>query len=990
MPELRPAGGELATGLKEARNLARREYAVASHRRLSAEELGLALTEFQTSLNRAVWDRTREDRNILSWAAISSGDRRALHEARIKKGVTVQDEFDPELSLMEVRIHGQDLDAGEVARREEERNRRNETREARRAANESQMPAATLQAEARKKIFDWFRARYPGAISLLDSYVSSVPKGQEPVDIDAFHDFIADSVGRWMLSRNSLAAGRRILVDKGPEGFKGRHETEEKVMRDMAEFLLEHASSFKDLKGQVELDKFDFWEEAVDSAWVKSRTEEVTLLLDERVGKFVLKEWLHRTGVEARDELIGRKIFETPYYKNIIRRLRIEGAKKNGVGGVLVDGPPGVGKTEIIQEKNKQKGYGTRVIGIHYYTSISELLHEKRIQVQGMGGAVTPSSLSEIVRAFDGETGQKFGAYMMELYKTLQAEGKITKGQNLTDFLRSFVTEDVEEIITKPELTEDDWEKVRISFLDRQKARILRTSMDPSYHETLSDIVQGEILLAIENNQMALLDEVDKAGPNSLGGLLTFLAKSPGRDVLKVGDKEIELPPWFNIDATSNSVLELDSYLKDRFAHLSISTPPVKDQLMIAGVRLSDAQGNILLSSREQRQLVGFFTYALPDINAFLQSEDVGMEPLSLRSVKDLTAYLVNFENMQRTQVGFGEALRMLLLQNRAWEKNPQLAKKFADLKARFPDIFEDKPLDLRHGPFIARRIDDLSGQRAAGYEGVLESPLITAISGMVDEPDVIKTGRPEHIVLSQDESGRVSQYMEKQRSRAARTDNSKITLPTGYNLRIKPGQGVKLVTLDGIAGSREESQHIADDAVSSGDTIVAASSDGGVVVLASAESSGSKKLLYAHLFDGQPYSSPELAKQPTEITQSREQITAAVDGRGTVISVLTSEGNGTLRVLDAESGKVRFERTGVEDFSLSEDGKYIVTQTRDGGSYLLRTGGEGLALLPPVEISGPPSQRQSRERWVFTRNNLLVKRDALGGVSRDSFLIVS
>ncbi len=988
MPELRPAGGELATGVKEARGLARREYAIASHRRVSAEDLGLALGEFQTSLNRAVWDRTREDRDILSWASIATGDPKALHEARIKKGARVQDEFAPELSVMDLRIHGQRLDEPERLRREGERARRNAERQSRRDANEREMPSAPLQAEARQKIFDWFRSRYPGAISLLDSYVSSAPKGQEPVDLSAFHDFIADSVGRWMLSRNSLSAGKRILVDRGPEGFKGRHETEEKVMRGMAEFLLDHSASFKDLRGQVELAKFDFWEDAVDSAWVKSRVEEVTLLLDERVGKFVLKEWLHRTGTEARDELIGRKIFETPYYKNIIRRLRLEGAKKNGVGGVLVDGPPGVGKTEIIQEKNKQKGYGTRVIGIHYYTSISEVLHEKRIQVQGMGGAVTPGSLSDIVRVFEGESGEKFGTYMKELYKTLQAEGKITKGQTMTDFLRSFVTEDVEAVISKSELTSEDWDKARASFVDRQRTRILRTSMDPSYHETLSDIVQGEILLAIENNQMALLDEVDKAGPNSLGGLLTFLAKSPGRDVLRVGDKEIELPPWFNIDATSNSVHELDSYLKDRFAHLSITTPPVKDQLMIAGVRLSDSQGNILLNNHEQRQLVGFFTYALPDINAFLQTEGVEMEPLSLRTVKDLTAYLVNFENMQRTQVGFGEALRMLLLQNRAWEKNPELVKKFDDLRARFPEIFRDRPLDLRNGPFVSSRIDDMSSQRVAGYEGVLESPLITAISAMVDEPDVIKTGRPSLVVLSQEEVGRVKQYTEKERTRAIRTDAKRIGLPTGYSMRIKPDNGRSWITLDGVPGPRGEIQHIADDMLSSGDQLIAASSDGRVTVIASAEGSEVQKLSYVSLFNGQPINSPELAKEPIELAKSRDQMTAAVDGRGTVISVLKPENGGTLQTIDAQTGQALFSVPNIEEFSLSEDGKYLVMQGRDGSSYLARSGGEGVAVLPPVrrtEFAGG-----SQERWILTRHNLLVKKDPLGGVSSDAYLIVN
>lgn len=981
MPEIRPVTGEIQPGLREAKNLARREYASASHRRTSAEDLGLALAEFQTSLNRAVWDRTREDRSILSYAMVASGNIRALNEARAAKGIIVQDDLASELSVL-------DLPAHDVS----ERQRRNLLKDERRTANEAEMPAAALQTEARRKIFDWFRVRYPGTISLLDSYAASVPHGREPVDIDAFHNFIADNVGKWMLSRNTLSAGKRILVDKGPEGFKGRHQSEEQVMRGMAEYLLAHTDAFKDLKGKVELDKFDFWEDAIDSVWTKSRTEEVVLLLDERVGKFVLKEWLRKTGTEARDDIKSRKIYETPYYKTLLRKLRIEGAKKNGVGGVIVDGPPGVGKTEIIQEKNKQKGFGTRVIGIHYYTSVSELLGDRKIQIQGTGGAISPSSLAEVVKVFEGESGEKFGAYVLDLYKTLQAEGKISKGQTLTDLLRSFVTEEVEDIITKSDLSVGDWDKIRASFVDRQKMRIVRAALPGAYQETVADIVAGEILLAIENKQMALLDEVEKAGPNGLGGLLTFLAKSPGRDVLKIGQTEVELPPWFNVDATSNSMADLDPYLKDRFSHLSITTPPVKDQLMIAGVRLSDSQGNILLNNYEQRQLVGFFTYVIPEINSILKSEEIGMEALSLRSVKDLTAYLVNFENMQRSSITFGEALRMLLLQNRAWEKIPELAEKFSELKNRYPDIFGDKPLDLTKGPFVSARIDDLSGQRAAGYEAVLESPLVTAITGMADDPDSIKTGRPVDVVLTDEESGKVKEALDKEARDSTRDlGGAKKAIRAGFVLRLKRGEGQRgyiPITLDGQVGPREGDQHIADDAVQSGDRIVVASADGKVVVLSTTESSGLTKTTFVRLFDRYEYSGQH-SKQPTEIMESRGNAWATIDSRGTIIAAFSKDENGKLEVRDVSGGSKRFEEVAVEDYSLSEDGKYIVIQKTDGSSLLKRTAtGDTVALLPRVGRTEFAGGRQ--EKWIFTRNNLLVKQDALGGVATNAYLLAS
>lgn len=987
--------------LKEAHRIARKEYAQASARTKEIEGLDRVLREFHTSLNRASWDRTREDKAILGHANIVKGNTRALNEGRRKKGLDILDDLDEELSVAE-----RDLSNVEIEQRPQEIERRTQERERRRSHNETLLPSGQLQAEARREVFEWFKGINPGVVSLLDFYITHKQKSADTQKIQelkqGMHNQIADCVASWMLARNSLGSVSNIVVKTGPnpEDLKGNNSLEERVMQNMGQFLIENAPSFKDISSVVRFDQFDqgrhlpyegtgdkvfqFWDDIVNQALLSSRIQEAVLFQDPNVATFVTREWLHRNGTEARDGRVSRRIYETPHYKKIIESIRFEGAKKNGVGGVIVEGPPGVGKTEILQEANKQEGYGTRMIGIHYYANVAELLGEKKMQIKGAGGTIAPESIAEIVKLAEGETGESFAQIVKSMWDTLNDEGKIMEGQTFTDFVKSLVSNDAKDILVKQEFSGDDWDGIRESFILKQKTRIARMGLRPEYQETVADIVAGEILLAIESGQRAVLDEVDKSGPNSLGGLLTFTSKRPGSDVLQIGETRIEIPSWFRVDATSNAEKELGSAFNDRFSHIYIDTPPVKDQLMIAAVRLSDHQGNILISPYEQRQMVGFMTYVMPEINKILQTHEPKMEPISLRSLNALANYLVNFENMSRTDISFAEAVQRLLLQNRGWQKEPSLANSFTELASRYKEIFSDRPRDFARTPFVATQVFDRGVMVQETLQGVIDSPLLKAINGMVDKADKTKIGTVRKVKLTEDDAKRLEELPDlftptetasDFNDNGTLKDSNSRKLPTGFRLKIEPS---KAIHLDSIAPENENAQRLLNDQVTDPGIINGVSLDGRVAVIAQYSQDGATKDLSKYELFGLSQAAKPGEKIIQGVTSDSRVVVAP--GGDYVFSFSRKDQNNTPVLRLHKAGQVIAEGEGVESFSLSDDGKFILIKGSKGTTISRADNMGAIARL----------STDKNNEWKFAKNNMIVGKDQDGGIIQDAFLLIA
>lgn len=807
-------------------------------------------------------------------------------------------------------------------------------------------------------IYGWYQENFGGTATLLNQYLPAEHSKAQ------FQEIAATNIAHWIAAKTGL-------------GKLNREQTQNAQMTQIAQFLLEHSPHFRSLQHKQQEQGLEFkgstWEEneeVLSSLITTALVEEEIARLDPKVMAFELRRWLAVTAKEARSgrktpegETRKRKIYETPYYKDLLQELHRLSKRKNGVGGVILYGPPGTGKTEIVQEKNEQQGYETHVVSIHHYTSFADLLADKAITLRTDQGAPLAQKLETVISYFKEKSPEEFSRAMSAIYTDLQAAGKLGADQQLSQFLLPYLSLDqrgVIDLLAKNELTIEDWQQIQSAFLSKQEARLLRTTLSPGHQETMEDIIRGEILLAIRKSRgtgrkiRVLLDEIDKAGPNSLGGILTFLAKSPG-ETITIGETTEEIPSWFAVDATSNS-LELNEYLMDRFSHLEVGTPPPKDQLMIAAVRLSDDEGNIQLSPYEQEQIVGFFVYALPRINALLSSEEFGWPPISNRGIQELTGNLVDFRNMQRTDLSVGEAVRKLLLENKMWARNPELRTKLEHLlDSEFAGILRDEPIQIkRRSTQASTGPVGLEQRYSQTLEETIRSPMINAINGLTAEAVGGRRTRIEEVALSDTQRTLVQDFAVAERAKMRGSTNI-LPLPIGLTLFEKWEEDRAGLQLVSISGDRKA--HMLFNKLIPGGKLEGASYDGKVVVISSELDKNSDTLRVIRPFDAEGGEANERRIYKGEVT---------VDRTGSYIGKLDPHNN----LLIFRTDNLHQDRNigGVESFQFSPDGKLILVKKREGRTWL-----HSSSTLAPI-MDAPLDQPDQGYEWKFVGEHMLVQ----------------
>ncbi len=778
----------------------------------------------------------------------------------------------------------------------------------------------------------------------------------------AFTELVASNLAHWIASRDSF-------------GRVNRDQIQNSQMVQMTNFMLEHSPHFSMLhhiqREQGVSLSAESWagnEEILDQMLVGALIEEEIARLDPAVEAFELRRWLTTTSKEARFGKRGpegavtrRKIYETPFYSSLLDELHRLSKKKNGVGGVILYGPPGTGKTEVLQQKNTEEGYETHVVSIHHYTSFAELLADRSIALRGDLGAQRAQGLEVPINYFKDKTPEEFSKVMTIIFDDLKAGGRAGEDQQISQFLLPYLALDqagIVDILAKDQLSPDDWRYIQNAFITKQESRLLRTSLSAQHQETLEeDVVRGEILLAIKKSKgtdrkiRVLLDEIDKAGPNSLGGILTFLSKSPGESIV-IGETREEIPSWFLVDATSNSP-DINEYFLDRFSHLRVNTPPTKDQLMIAGVKVCDDEGNILLSPYEQEQLGSFFVYVLPNINALLTREDHNWPPISNRGIQELTSYLVDFRNMKRTDLSVNEAVNKLLLQNKIWSADAGLAEDIGKVLDSYSDILGDEPVAIKR----LNRPDAHSADRDERYEDALDatinSPLISMINGLVEQP---KGGRIhlQEVRLTPEQQQLVAKYLEDEQGKV-RGSLDVLNLPIGLTYYIKTdGEGEKLQL---VAVPPDRKIHILhEQRILHGGSLDGASADGKTIVMSSEDKGSDSELRVIN-----PFNTDEKSHQNNLPKRAKP----VIDKTGNYIGYLSSDH--TLSVRSDNMQRLN-HLSGVEDFQFSGDGKQILVK-RLGGEFWLYSP----STLKPIMEESLDRPEQGFE-WKFIGDHVLAQ----------------
>ncbi|MBI2017708.1 hypothetical protein HYS92_01510 [Candidatus Daviesbacteria bacterium] len=755
-----------------------------------------------------------------------------------------------------------------------------------------------------QKLFNWFNKKYGPELELLFDSV----KGDEQARVE-LEQMIGENLAHW------------VVVKRG-FGQAFRPEIERKQIGHMAQFLIQRSTNFQAIK-----DKLAVEEDALEEARKVAANTEVAreiIRLEIGVGQFETREWVAQTGKEAR---AGKKTYETPHYTNLIEGINTAGRKANGVGGVVLYGPPGTGKTEVLIEKNKQQGYKTRIIQIHHYSSFNDLLADKALQLGLDKSASTASKSQTAIEAFGQEKSEEFGKDFVRMFNKLRQEGKLREDETIGNFIGSFVSAELqEELIGKSEIDPESWERIQQDFVAGQRARLLRTAMDSRFQEGVEDVVAGEILLAIEKGQRVVLDEIDKAGPNSLGGLLSFLSKSKG-EIFEYGQTAIEIPDWFVIDATTNT-MELSDFLKDRFTPEKVDTPPLKDQLMIAAVRLADPAGNILISEDEQRRFISLFTYVMPEVNNLLKSHNLA--PVSIRGIQEITSALVNFYNPRRTNTSYEAAVRNFFHHLEVRASSQDVTENLARILTKFNTMIASKPYEASSSGVkaadsnAARPREKL--QLAVG--SILNSPLLKAISALDEMEEEYLDKRISAVSLNARQQQLVGEYFKRKQADNLRKRPDALDLPIGLRLQ-KKVDDQRTIRLVGVSPSSLEVDSLYQAQLQKDGRLVDASSDGRVLLLASPNGRGDNEAISVmRLFSSGVNQDEEL--KGVSINKGHK---VAANSSGSHIGIISPE-DGTLSVYKTVGG-VDFSIKGAKNFSFSDDGSLILVELNSGKTQI-------------------------------------------------------
>ena len=485
--------------------------------------------------------------------------------------------------------------------------------------------------------------------------------GKNQNHAEELDDFIVTAV-----TRNSGVKKRGLF----PESSQIRQE----IKRDLAKILIEKSSKFHNLNSLFSRDDPNDLLVNLEETLTQSRLDEEVAKTSEENRIYEFRHWLITTGQNAligeRDPVTGErnplKIYPTPYYESLVRMAEFLGRKENGIGGSIYTGPPGTGKTRLSVLANQIEGFDTRIIQIHHYSTFIDLIGERTTQL-GLDKSTSYQKRLEAAKKWFLDDPKKAIQGLRDFYTSKHASGVVSE-RSFEDFVANFIVTDEGESIDLENI--EALQKGFERYLDYQMAG---ASLGLETGSVVDEWVNGELLLAMSQGKRALLDELDKAGQYSLGGLLTLLSQSPG-ETFTVGSKTVSIPSWFRVDATANVVSlnraqgnqgnqaegKTSEYLYDRFNVIPVEYPSIVDDLMIAGVRLSDGAGNLKITNDEQWQIIGIYAYLIPALRR-AYGANMDMAAVSHRLTAEFCSFLVNPQTRERTNVSVEKGLNLAL-----------------------------------------------------------------------------------------------------------------------------------------------------------------------------------------------------------------------------------------------------------------------------------------------------------------------------------------
>jgi|GEM_PF-3646856 len=506
------------------------------------------------------------------------------------------------------------------------------------------------------------------------------------------------------------------------------------------------------LPGGIELSKLN---DAINKTQLKLLAEQED---DTRI--FALLNWVVETTKKIRTENL--KIFDTPETRRVIEKLKkVLEQQTNGLGGTIIYGPPGTGKTELLIAVNKIMGFETRVISIHHFTDIVQLLGEKAMTLSLNAAGNNVNRLT---------TAKETLSKMDQKEKLAFVKSKYQSGQETWKKLVGFVGDEFLSIADESEVTNEIADELIAKLITQVNSDIVSIGLGMQQGDTEETAwVRGEIIQAFDQGKKVVLDEVEKGGPNSFAGISFLLNITPGQKFM-LGDKEYVIPSWAKIDGTANE-MDLAPYLHDRFSpnifYLDYSSP--QETLLMSLVWLSDEQGLLTLPESKQEIFVSLVTYIFPEIQK-LYPKTI-QYPLSNRGIRKFCQMIAHGQSIN-------SAVNELLLKKGALTETTDGLAAIQKILDNIPSL-NNQSLSLDN---------DLENTKKSS---ILTSPIYRALEHTFELYDSTQGTYSEIPIEASERESLISQA-----SKLEEISRIQIETQTGRSIALESGRGARFITI--------------------------------------------------------------------------------------------------------------------------------------------------------------------------------------------------